>query len=91
MDRWTDKENREYLRTGTIAAHALNPYRDNKFHPAPFTAFDIFPHLPKPPPVQITPAEAANNMRRMFEAMDRAKNRRQKRSARPAKNGASED
>lgn len=82
MERWNDRENREFLRAGTIAASALNPYRDSKRFPAAITAFDIFPHLPKPAPILPTPEEAARNMERFFQRMDRqTKRKKQKQGA----------
>ncbi len=53
MDRWTEKENREFLRAGTVAAAALNPYR--KAHSKAITAADIFnlgQVIPKPIPTK---------------------------------------
>lgn len=52
MQRWKENENRKYLRAGTIAAAALNPYR-SKDHPDPFTAFDFF-NIPRPPRPRLT-------------------------------------
>lgn len=56
MDRWEEKENRKFLRAGTIAAAALNPHIDHKRHPVPLTAYDFF-NLPRPPAPKPTPAQ----------------------------------
>lgn len=81
MERWNDRENREFLRAGTIAASALNPYR--KQHADYITAFDIFPHLPQPRPALPTPEEAAQNMRSFFKGLDRAKTRKPRPARKP--------
>jgi len=78
MERWIEKENRKYLRAGTVAAAAINPHLDLK-KTTPLTPFDIFPHLPPPVPILPTPKEAAANMLSFFEGIERARERRAKR------------
>lgn len=70
MDRWQEKENREFLRAGTIAAASLNPYRDSKSHPEPFTAYDIFalPRPPAPPRPKLSKAEVIARLDPIFKA-----------------------
>ena len=58
MEQWQEKENRKFLRAGTIAAAALNPYRDAKSHPDAFTAADFF-NLPRPEKPKINKAAIA--------------------------------
>ena len=48
MDRHTEKEAREYIRAGTIAAAIYNVNRDSKKHPQAITAADIFPGIVGP-------------------------------------------
>ncbi len=67
MDRWTEKENREFLRAGTVAAAALNPYR--KAHSKAITAADIF-NLPKPPPQKPTKKQLIANADKVFSIVN---------------------
>lgn len=57
MERWEEKEHREYLRAGTIAAAVLNPWRGQDRKNKPFTPYDFFdiprPQKPKPTPEQL--------------------------------------
>jgi len=64
MQRWKENENRNYLRAGTIAAAALNPYR-SKERSEPFTAFDFF-NLPRPPKPRLTREELIARADRFF-------------------------
>lgn len=70
MERWEEKENREFLRAGTIAAAALSPYVDHKQHPYPLTAHDFF-NLPKPPAPKPTPNELAARAEAIFGAYNK--------------------
>lgn len=65
IEQWQNKENREFLRAGTIAAAALNPHLDRKRHPQALTAHDFF-HLPRPPEPKPTPAQLKENASRIF-------------------------
>lgn len=71
MDRWEEKENREFLRAGTIAAAALNPWRGEDRKHRPYTAHDFFniprPELPKP---KLTPAQIKANAERVFSIVN---------------------
>jgi len=76
MDRWQEKENREFLRAGTIAAAALNPYR--KSHSKAITAADIF-NLPKPPKLPLTKRQLIANADKVFSIVNaRARKQAQK-------------
>lgn len=83
MEQWEEKENREFFRAGTIAAAAINPYRDVSQYPKGLTAYDIFPHLPEPPVVLPTPEEAKRNAERFFGTVEKLKERGHLRRVRP--------
>jgi hypothetical protein len=82
MERWQERENREFLRAGTIAAAAVNPHRDSRRHPEAYTAVDFF-DLPRPARPKPTAAEIAQNADRVFsfhnEREKRAAKRRERR------------
>lgn len=86
MERWEEREQREYLRAGTIAAAAINPYRDTKHRPEPFTAFDFF-NIPRPKRKQQRPtkAELLGKAETFFggynDAVQRAEARKKRKSA----------
>lgn len=67
MDRWEEKENREFLRAGTIAAAVLNPWRGDDRKHRPYTAYDFF-HIPRPEisKPKLTPAQIKANAERVF-------------------------
>lgn len=71
MDRWETRENRKFLRAGTIAAAALNPHIDHKKRRQPLTASDFF-NLPKPPPKRLTKAELLARAESFFSGHNKA-------------------
>lgn len=83
MERWEEQENREFIRAGTIAASIYNVNRDSQKYPNPITALDIFPHLPAPPPVPVTPEEAKRNLDRFFGNVTKLKDRGHLRRVKP--------
>lgn len=52
MERHEEKEKREFIRFGTVAAAIYNVNRDPKRHPQAFTAADIFPGIAGPAPAE---------------------------------------
>lgn len=78
MARWEDRENRKFLRAGTIAAAALNPHIDRKRHPQPLTAYDFF-HIPPPPKPKPTKKQLIVNADRVFGFVNRVHRRNEAR------------
>lgn len=84
MERWEEKENREYLRAGTIAAAAANPYRGKDRQNRPLTAHDFF-NLPRPEPREPSAKERAARMDEFFRVHNakfvRIRDKKQKKKA----------
>lgn len=79
MDRWQEKENREFLRAGTIAAASLNPHL--KQHSQALSAYDIF-NIPRPPEPKASKKQLIANAERVFSIINaRAKKTEKKRRA----------
>jgi hypothetical protein len=85
MEQSIEKEQREFLRIGTIVAAIYNVNRDPKRHPKPITAFDIF-SIPKPPEAKAEPekpskAQLIANAERIFSLYNARQRRLAKKGA----------